>query len=249
MSNSRFGLIGQSLNHSFSQQFFTDFFSKNDIDGCYENLEFQDIEALKSFFNDAVYNYAGLNVTIPYKTAVIPFLDRVDDDAKKIGAVNTIKVVSGQLIGYNTDVFGFRQSIKPFLTNKHEKAMVIGTGGASKAIDFVLKKIGLEVLFISRQPNDSNDVFTYEEINNYMVDACKLVVNCTPVGSYPLVEDEVFFPYEHLSKEHLVIDLIYNPSKTVFLKKSENNGAQILNGSSMLSEQAMKSWQIWSQKD
>jgi len=187
MSNSRFGLIGQSLNHSFSQQFFTDFFSKNDIDGSYENLEFQDIE-------------------------------------------NTIKVVSGQLIGYNTDVFGFRQSIKPFLTNKHEKAMVIGTGGASKAIDFVLKKIGLEVLFISRQTNDSNDVFTYEEINNYMVDACKLVVNCTPVGSYPLVEDEVFFPYEHLSKEHLVIDLIYNPSKTVFLKKSENNGAQILNG-------------------
>ena len=249
MSNLRFGLIGQSLQHSFSQQFFTDFFLKNDIDGSYDNLEFQSIDSLQSFFKEAVYNYNGLNVTIPYKAAVIPFLDQIDEEAKRIGAVNTIKVVSGRLIGYNTDVFGFRQSIKPFLTNKHEKAMVIGTGGASKAIDFVLKKIGLDVLFISRHSKDSDNIFTYEEINNYMVDACKLVVNCTPVGSYPLINDEVFFPYEHLSEEHLVIDLIYNPSKTIFLEKSENNGAQILNGSSMLREQAMKSWQIWNQKN
>ena len=249
MSKLRFGLIGQSLQHSFSQQFFTDFFLKNDIDGSYDNLEFQSIDSLQSFFKEAVYNYNGLNVTIPYKAAVIPFLDQIDEEAKRIGAVNTIKVVSGRLIGYNTDVFGFRQSIKPFLTNKHEKAMVIGTGGASKAIDFVLKKIGLDVLFISRHSKNSDHIFTYEDINHYMVDACKLVVNCTPVGSYPSINDQVFFPYEHLSEDHLVIDLIYNPSKTVFLEKSETQGAQILNGSSMLREQAMKSWKIWSQKD
>lgn len=245
MSNHQFGLIGKSLEHSFSEQFFSEYFSINNLNATYKNLEFKHIEALGKFFEDEVCEYKGLNVTIPYKMEIMPFLDELSDEAKKIGAVNTIKIVNKKIIGYNTDAFGFHQSIKPFLTNKHEKALILGTGGASKAIEYVLKRIGIEVLFISRKPNLQDRVFTYDEINQYMVGACKLIVNCTPVGSYPLIDDEVAFPYQYLTTDHLVIDLIYNPSRTHFLKNSEKKGAQILNGASMLKEQAMKSWQIW----
>lgn len=248
MSNHQFGLIGKSLEHSFSEQFFSEYFSINNLNATYKNLEFKHIEALGKFFEDEVYEYKGLNVTIPYKMEIMPFLDELSDEARKIGAVNTIKIVNKKIIGYNTDAFGFHQSIKPFLTNKHEKALILGTGGASKAIEYVLKRIGIEVLFISRKPNLQDHVFTYDEINQYMLGACKLIVNCTPVGSYPLIDDEVAFPYQYLTTEHLVIDLIYNPSRTHFLKNSEKKGAQILNGASMLKEQAMKSWQIWNKK-
>lgn len=248
MSNHRFGLIGKSLNHSFSEQFFAEYFSVNNLNASYENLEFKHIEMLEKFFKEEVYQYKGLNVTIPYKTQIITLLDELSDEANRIGAVNTIKIVKNKIIGYNTDAFGFHQSIKPFLTNKHDKALVLGTGGASKAIEFVLKRMGIEVLFISRESNSLDHVFTYEEINGYMVDACKLIVNCTPVGSFPLIDGEVIFPYQHLSADHLVIDLIYNPSKTRFLEKSEFQGAQILNGASMLKEQALKSWKIWNKK-
>ena len=247
MSKYRFGLIGKSLAHSFSKDFFSDFFLKNKVDGIYENLEFEGEEELRVFFDSEIRNFRGLNVTIPYKKAVLPFIDEIDDAALKIGAVNTIKRIGSKTIGFNTDAYGFQQSIKPFLTNKHEKALVLGTGGASKAIEYTLQKLGIEVLFISRLESDLGHVFTYEEMNKYMIDACKLIVNCTPVGMFPNENQEIKLPYHCLSSDHLVIDLIYNPTKTKFLENAERNGAQILNGSSMLKEQAMKSWKIWNE--
>jgi shikimate dehydrogenase len=175
----------------------------------------------------------------------MPFLDEIDQEAQQIGAVNTIKIEGLKTIGFNTDAYGFHQSIKPFLTNKHERALVIGTGGASKAVEHILKKIGLDVFFISRTKCDRQTVFRYEEMNNHMINACKLIVNCTPIGMVPNVNERIPFPYPDLTTEHLVIDLIYNPQKTKFLEQAELNGAMILNGSSMLREQAMQSWKIW----
>ena len=245
MSNHRLGLVGKSLEHSFSKNFFQEFFVKKKLTGSYENLEFDRIDDLRLFFESEINDFHGLNVTLPYKEKIIPLLDEIDELAKKIGAVNTIKVDGSKTIGFNTDAFGFHQSIKPFLTNKHERALILGTGGASKAIEYTLKKIGLDVLFISREKRNEECVFTYEEINNHMLNACKLIVNCTPIGMAPDIEQTINFPYEYLTKEHLVIDLIYNPAKTKFLEHSEKNGAITLNGSSMLREQAIQSWKIW----
>ena len=245
MSNHRLGLVGKSLAHSFSKSFFTEFFIKEKITGSYENLEFEKIKDLEVFFESGIRDYDGLNVTLPYKEKIIPLLDEIDDEAKKIGAVNTIKVDGLKTIGFNTDAYGFHQSIKPFLTNKHERALVLGTGGSSKAVEHTLNKIGLDVLFISREKKNEESVFTYEELNSHMLNACKLIVNCTPIGMAPHFEETIHFPYVHLTKDHLVIDLIYNPSKTKFLEHSERHGAMILNGSSMLREQAIQSWKIW----
>ena len=170
MSNHRLGLVGKSLTHSFSKKFFTDFFRKEKRIGSYENLEFDNIEDLEVFFEAGICDYDGLNVTLPYKEKIIPLLDEIDDEAKKIGAVNTIKVDGSKTIGFNTDAFGFHQSIKPFLNNKHERALILGTGGASKAIEYTLKKIGIDVLFISREKSNKEHVFTYDDMNKYMID-------------------------------------------------------------------------------
>jgi shikimate dehydrogenase len=238
----KYGLIGKSLSHSFSKTFFEGYFSTNNIEATYENFEFQNESELALFLNEKKVD--GCNVTIPYKETIIPFLDELSDEAKIVGAVNTIRLENGRWIGYNTDVFGFKQSIKPFLTNRHEKVLILGTGGASKAVAFVLKEIGIEVLFISRNPKGRNQ-FGYDDLNEYMVNACKLIVNTTPVGMYPNIEDCISFPFSSLTEEHLVVDLIYNPEETVFLKKAKANHAMILNGASMLKEQALKSWDIW----
>ena len=237
-----FGLIGKSLSHSFSKLFFEDYFSTNNIEATYSNFEFQNKEELQHFLS--VKNVDGCNVTIPYKESIIPYLDELSEEAKSIGAVNTIRLENGRWIGYNTDVFGFKQSIKPFLTNRHEKALVLGIGGAAKAVAYVLKEIGIEVLFVSRSPKGKNQ-FGYADINEYMINACKLIVNATPVGMYPNVDECVVFPFTNLTEEHLVVDLIYNPEETTFLKQSRENHATILNGASMLKEQALKSWAIW----
>jgi shikimate dehydrogenase len=188
---------------------------------------------------------SGFNVTIPYKVDVIELLDKLSDEAEEIGAVNVIQKREGLLIGHNTDAFGFHQMIKPFLTNKHERAMIIGTGGASKAIHYVFRKIGIDCVFISRNPIGENQ-FHFDEINDHMLRACKVIVNCTPVGTFPDVNACVNFPFQFLTDEHLVIDLIYNPQKTKFLGFSEKQGATILNGETMLREQAMRAWEIWS---
>ena len=237
----KFGLLGRSLGHSFSKSFFTNYFVTNHIDAIYENIEIENIE---DFTNVLKQNFSGLNVTSPYKEEVIPFLDGLDDVAKDIAAVNAIVIKNGKSIGFNTDAYGFQQSIKPFLSNKHERCMIFGTGGASKAVSYVLKTLGIDVIFISRNPKLKNE-FSYEEVNDNMLNACKLVVNCTPVGTFPNSDEQVDIPYESLTKSHLVVDLIYNPQKTKLLEKAEQAGAMILNGESMLRHQALKSWEIW----
>lgn len=237
-----YGLIGKSLAHSFSQNFFTKYFIENGIDAAYKNFEIPDKSALKKVLDSSV---AGFNVTIPYKVEIINWIDLLSDEAHAIGAVNVIEKREGKLIGHNTDAYGFHQMIKPFLTNKHERAIIIGTGGASKAIQYVFKKIGIDCVFISRNPKGENQ-FHYNEINEYMLAACKVIVNCTPVGTFPNITDCLDLPFQFITAEHLVIDLIYNPPKTELLRNSELQGATILNGETMLREQAMKAWEIWS---
>ncbi len=240
-----YGLIGRSLKHSFSQTFFTEYFNSKNIEARYHLIELEDLSQQADLLSG---KYSGLNVTIPYKEEIIPYLDELSDVAKTIGAINVIEFRNGKKIGHNTDAFGFHQSIKPFLTNKHERAVIFGTGGASKAVEYVLKLIGLEVIFISRTPNGENQ-FDYNEVNKHMLNACKLIVNTTPVGTFPNVDNCIDIPFENLTEDHLVIDLIYNPARTNFLLKSEQNGATTLNGLSMLREQALKSWVIWNEHD
>lgn len=236
-----YGLVGKTLVYSFSRTFFEKLFAEQGINAEYRNFELQNMEQIRDVF---ALDPSGLNVTIPYKEEIIPFLDDLSAEAKEIGAVNVVQFKDGKRIGHNTDAYGFQQSIKPFLTNKHERAMILGTGGASKAVEYVFKKIGIDVIFISRNPKGPKQ-FPYAAINDHMVSACKVVVNCTPVGTYPSVDESVLFPYHHLTADHLVVDLIYNPEKTKFLQLSEENGATILNGESMLKEQALRAWTIW----
>ena len=237
-----YGLVGKTLQHSFSADFFSDYFVTENIVAKYQNFELAAIEDIQSVFD---LKPAGLNVTIPYKESVIPFLDELDPIAEKIGAVNTIIFDGDKKIGYNTDAFGFKQAIKPFLNNQHERALIFGTGGAAKAVASVLKEIGVDVIFISRDPLGKNKHFNYSEVNLQMLNACKLMVNCTPVGTFPNSADYLPLPYEGIGKDHLVIDLIYNPKKSMFLQKAESQGATIMNGEGMLKAQAMKSWSLW----
>ena len=237
-----YGLVGKTLQHSFSANFFSDYFVNENIVAKYQNFELKTIEDIQSVFD---LKPAGLNVTIPYKESVIPFLDELDPIAEKIGAVNTIVFDGDKKIGYNTDAFGFKQAIKPFLNNQHERALIFGTGGAAKAVASVLKEIGVDVIFISRNPLGKNKHFNYSEVNLQMLNACKLMVNCTPVGTFPNSSDYLALPYEGIGKDHLVIDLIYNPKKSIFLQKVESQGATIMNGEGMLKAQAMKSWSLW----
>jgi len=238
-----YGLIGKTLAHSFSASFFKDYFEKNNIDARYSNFELNDVEEISSIFDQ---NLSGLNVTFPYKESVIPYLDRLDESAAQIGAVNVIAFENGEKVGYNTDAYGFAQSIKPFLTFEHERALIFGTGGASKAVAHVFKQIGLDVLYISRNGHEATAVFTYEDINSHMLQACKVLVNCTPIGTFPNISDCIELPFEHLTPAHLVIDLVYNPSETELMKRAKKQGAAIMNGLSMLQHQALKSYEIWS---
>lgn len=237
-----FGLIGKTLGYSFSKSYFEEKFTREGLDAQFKNFELPEIAAIEAVFSNP--DLKGLSVTIPYKESVIPFLDALSEEAVEIGAVNCISFQKGQKTGHNTDAFGFHQMIKPFLTNEHERALILGTGGASKAVAYVLKKIGLDVIWISRNPEGAKE-FPYEAINEHMLRACKVVVNCTPVGTFPDVDASVPFPFEHLTGSHLCIDLIYNPEETRFLRESKEQGAAILNGLSMLKEQANRAWEIW----
>ena len=239
-----YGLIGKTLSHSFSSEFFKSFFQKEAIEASYQNFELESIEEILSVF---AQNPSGLNVTIPYKELIIPYLDSLDSIAEAVGAVNTIVFKDGQKIGYNSDAFGFQQSIKPFLCNHHERALIFGTGGASKAIAYVLKNIGIDVLYVSRNPTGESKHFSYKEVNDNMIHACKLIINCTPVGSFPNPDEKLPIPFSAIGTDHLVIDLVYNPEKTKLLQKAERQGATIMNGKSMLQEQALKSWEYWNQ--
>ncbi len=243
-NNNQYGLIGKSLQHSFSKDFFTRFFEEKKIDASYQNLEFDTAKQLEHFFKEDIFQFKGINVTIPYKETVLPFLDELTEEAQQIGAVNTIQVKDNQLIGHNTDAFGFHQSIKPFLTNRHDKALILGTGGASKAVAYVLNNIGLDILYISRSKT-GNLIFPYEAINEHMLQACKCIINTTPVGMFPNENETIHIPFQYLTPEHLVIDLIYNPKETLFLKNARLQGTMTLNGLSMLKEQALAAWRFW----
>ncbi len=243
-----FGLIGKSISHSFSKNYFeTKFVINNNVNDTYSNF---DLESLDSLFHIIIEKRInGLNVTKPYKELVIPYLNEIDPIAKEIGAVNCVKISFNDnipyLIGYNTDYFGFAQSIKPFMEPIHQKALVLGTGGASKAVYYALKNVGIDVYFVTTGVKKSANCFLYEELNEYVLEAFKLIVNCTPLGLYPAIEDCPEIPYQFITSEHLMYDLIYNPEETVFLKKGKVKGAVTINGLNMLKLQADKALEIW----
>jgi shikimate dehydrogenase len=244
-----FGLIGKSLVHSFSKDYFNKKFKTDNIDALYSNFEIDNISGLKDLF--LTHNLFGLNVTIPFKQKVISQLDSLDEISQQIDAVNTIKPFfkNNKLIflkGYNTDVYGFQQMVKPYLKSHHTKALILGTGGASKAVAYVLNAFNIGVNFISRNNFPSlNNYFTWDQLNSHMVAGHYLIINTTPVGMYPGVDQEIKISYDNLTSKHLVIDLIYNPEQTIFLKKALLKNAQILNGYQMLVHQALKAWNIW----
>lgn len=252
-----FGLIGYPLTHSFSKKYFTEKFSKEKIEAAYELFPLKAITEIKDLL-ESQPQLSGLNVTIPHKETIIPYLYELDATAKSVGAVNCIKIEnifnSGlktqnlRLKGYNTDVFGFKQSIKPFLESHHEKALILGTGGGSKAVEYVLKEIGIECFFVSREKSDKPNYLTYEEVNEHVINACKLIVNATPLGMYPNGNTFPNIPYEHLSSGHFLYDLVYNPEETEFLKQGKAQDSKTMNGLSMLHLQAEKAWEIWNMK-
>ena len=238
-----YGLIGKKLEHSFSKAYFEEKFEKLNIrDAEYRNFEFDDPTRIREILS-LIPGISGLNVTIPFKTAIIAQLDELDKDAGEIGAVNTIRIAGNRWVGYNTDVYGFSTSLKPFLTNLHTRALVLGTGGAAKAVIHSLNKLNIAVVRVSRTSGKGD--LTYGELNAYVMQACKLIINTTPLGMWPDTGGFPEIPYEHLSPEHLVYDLVYNPAETAFLKKAKNRGAAIINGMNMLKFQAEKSWEIW----
>jgi len=239
-----FGLIGKSLSHSFSRSYFEKKFIENELnDHFYKNFELETIEQFSNVLK--TQNLKGLNVTNPYKESIIPFLDELSIGAKEIGAVNCINIVNGKTIGYNTDAYGFGQSIKPFLDTTHGRALILGTGGASKAVAYSLKKIGVEVFFATSSNKKNTNTFFYDEINEGMMSAFKLIINTTPLGLYPNINEAPALPYHLFTDKHLAYDLIYNPEQTLFLKQAKEKGAVTINGLSMLHLQAQKSWEIW----
>ena len=241
----KFGLIGYPLGHSFSKRFFTGKFETENIDARYDLYELDDISKFTGLIQKI--ELSGLNVTIPYKEKVIPFLNELDETAQEIGAVNVIKFIreNDKLIlkGYNSDAIGFESSLKPFLQSFHREALILGTGGASKAIDYVLNKLGVETLFVSRTAQPGR--LTYADLNQEIIEKCKVIVNASPVGTFPHPDECPDIPYQFLTEKHLLFDVVYNPAETLFLKKGRAQGAQGLNGESMLNEQAVAAWEIW----
>ena len=248
-SKKQYGLIGYPLGHSFSQRFFTDKFEEEEIDAVYQNYEIADIHEVTRVIEDT-HCLQGFNVTIPHKQTIMPLLSSLSDEACEIGAVNVVKVDrKGDdilLKGYNSDVVGFVDSIKPLLKEQHSKALVLGTGGASKAIVYGLKKLGVEVQLVSRKRNE--EAISYEDITEEMLSRFKLLVNCTPLGTYPDIDSAPDIPYQYLGEEHLLYDLVYNPDKTEFLRRGECQGARIKNGAEMLRLQALEAWRIWEEE-
>ena len=244
-----YGLIGYPLGHSFSRIFFTEKFAKEGIDAQYLNFEIPSIEEFPNIIKNNP-TLKGLNVTIPYKQQVMQYLDDISEEAKAIGAVNVVKcqlsTVNCQLhlTGYNSDVIGFVESIKPLLKPHHKKALILGTGGASKAIRYGLeKKLGMKTLFVSRSAREG--MITYEEVTAEVLKEYEVIVNCSPVGMYPHVDECPALPYEAMNENNLLYDLVYNPLETLFMKKGAAQGATVKNGLEMLHLQAIASWEFW----
>ena len=242
----RFGLLEKNISYSFSKKYFTEKFKALDLKQ-FEYVNY-DLEQIEDFSKNVLIDkeiLGGLNVTIPYKELVIPFLDEIDEDADKIGAVNTIKILeNGKLKGYNTDAYGFETSLKSCWKGDEQGALILGTGGASKAIAHVLRKLGISFLFVSRAKSNEQTV-SYKDLDEKLILEHELIINCSPLGTYPDIHAKPEIPYWFLTERHLLFDLIYNPEMTAFLKMGETAGAIVKNGSSMLKHQADRSWEIW----
>ena len=233
-----YGLIGRNLSHSFSYKYFQEKFFKEQLSDCqYLNFELEDISSLRELVREN--NIKGLNITIPFKEKAIPFLDKLSKDAAEIGAVNTIEIKGEKLIGHNTDVFGFAQSFIPLLKER-KNALILGNGGASKCVQFVLKKNNIDFIVVSR-----NSDFTLAEITEETIQKHSIIINTTPLGMYPKTDRFPHLPYNAINSKHLVYDLVYNPEQSTFLRKAKAKNAEIKNGKQMLYLQAEKSWKIW----
>ena len=241
----KYGIIGFPLGHSFSKGFFTEKFAREGIDAQYLNFEIPDATMLKDILRENP-ELRGLNVTLPHKQAVIPLLDELSDEAREIGAVNVIRVCDGKLKGFNSDIIGFTESIKPLLQPHHTKALILGTGGASRAVRVGLSRLGIEWTYVTRSPREG--MLAYSDLTPEVMKEYSVIVNCSPVGMFPKVDQAPAIPYELLTPKHLLFDLVYNPEETLFMKKGREQGAIVKNGLEMLYLQAVASWRFWNEE-
>ena len=244
MSKRQYGLIGKNIAYSFSKKYFTEKFALVNLDDCtYDNFDIQSIEEFPTIITNNP-DLKGLNVTIPYKEAVIPYLHKLSKNALQIGAVNVIRFTKkGKLKGYNSDYYGFMKSLKPLLQPHHKRALILGTGGAAKAVAFALDKLGILYTFVSREEKEG--MIDYDRINMTTFDNYHIIINCTPLGTSPNTKEFPPIPYNYFTSNHIAFDLIYNPEETQFLKKAKKKGAITKNGYEMLQLQAEKAWKIW----
>ena len=239
-----FGLIGYPLSHSFSKKYFTKKFEQEELTDCrYELFPLASINELPGILHKHP-ELEGLNVTVPYKRQVLSFLDSSNNIPAGVNACNCIHIKYGKLVGYNTDVIGFEKSFTPLLKPHHKKALVLGNGGSSAAVVYVLKRLAIDLIIVSRELHN-NSSLTYKDIDERMMKECNVIINTTPLGMSPNENSCPPIPYQFISKDHLLYDLVYNPAKTLFLQKGEERGAAIKNGEEMLMLQAEESWRIW----
>jgi shikimate dehydrogenase len=243
----RFGLIGKTLKHSFSKTYFAKKFAEEGISDCsYDNFELSFISEFPGLIEN-IPDLIGLNVTIPYKEDVLQFLHNKNEIVTAIGACNCIKITNGKLSGYNTDAVAFKNSLQKQLKPFHKSALVLGSGGASKAVRYALKELQIDYLIVSR--NKKENQLGYEEVGEDVIRQHQIIINTTPLGMYPNIDDSPPIPYNAITDQHLLYDLVYNPPKTKFLQQGEEKGAQIINGYEMLLAQAEESWRIWNSED
>ena len=244
----KLGLLGKNISYSFSKSYFKKKFENENIkDTSYENFDIENIDLFASIIKNTK-GIKGFNVTIPYKEQVIPYLDKINKKAKAIGAVNTIKITKkGKLVGYNTDCYGFKNTLKPLIKAQHKNALILGTGGASKAIAYSLNEMGIKYKYVSRTLKNGVE-FSYDSLTEKDILENQIIINCTPLGTFPNIENCPNIPYNTINKGHILFDLIYNPEETKFLQQGKQNGATIINGLNMLRLQAEKSWSIWDLK-
>jgi shikimate dehydrogenase len=246
MLRKRFGLLGRNISYSFSKGYFTEKFNTENLTECsYENFDIQDINNFPEIIK-ANSDLKGLNVTIPYKETVMPFLDELSERATKIGAINVIKITKeGKLKGYNSDYYGFKKALEPLLLPYHKKALILGTGGASKAVAYALEELGIQNIFVSRNP--AENAINYSQITAAVFSENHIIINSTPLGTSPKTAEFPDIPYHFFTNKHIAFDLIYNPAETQFLKKAKEAGAIVKNGMEMLVFQAEKAWGIWNE--
>jgi len=241
----KYGLIGQSIDYSFSKKYFTEKFERENIKASYQNFDCHNISEVENTLTQV--EVSGFNVTIPYKQTIMPLLDVITKTAMEIGAVNCVEIdPDGKKIGHNTDWIGFKKSIEPWIKEHHQHALILGTGGASKAVKFALEKLGVSTCLVSRNKKENH--WIYSELNADILKKNLIIINTTPLGTSPNINESPKIPFEYITPEHLVFDLIYNPAETLLMKKAKFQGAQTLNGYEMLCLQAEAGWKIWSKQ-